>query len=678
MIAVSKAMFPAVPSAHVPALNVLAAGVPLSLVLTALALLATLATIRSACADDEAADLRQIVVTATRTEQPLDQTGSSLSVISAQDLEQRQTLIVTDILAQTPGLIVSRNGGPGQDTNLYIRGAEPGESLVLIDGIRINDPSSPDGEPILGDLLNNDIERIEILRGPQSTLYGSDAIGGVIDILTQRGGATPLSLRLQAQGGSFDSQQFNAAANGTDGPMEYGAAANYYGTRGVSAADARNGNTEPDGYVNFDATANVRLHATENLSLDLRGFYIRSRTEIDGYPPPNYNFQDDAEYGENYLRAGYAALNLALFDSSLTQRVAVIASDSDRRFFGQFDPVSYAFTPAENFYASGGATRIEYQGVIELGAANEITYGAEHQLSTLSTDSLPDYGTGPTSGRDRVTGYYGEWQRTIARQLTLTGGVRYDDDDAFGGHTTLKAAAAWQLFQGNTILRANYGGGFKAPTLYQLYSEYSNPTQALRAETADGWEAGADQLLFDRQLRATLTYFDRHEQNAIDFFNCYDELVPSGACVLREAEGGYYYNVGRSRSSGYESELVFRPGSSFSAWVNYTNMKAIDLATGLELARRPHSSANVGLTWTPEPRTSLGASFSYVGSRFDDDADTTRLSSNTSVNLYASYALGAHLQLFGRIENLFDNLAEPTFGYGAVTRGCFAGLRATL
>jgi vitamin B12 transporter len=629
-------------------------------------------------ADDESSDLQKIVVTATRTEQPLDQTGSSLSVISAADIEQRQTLFVTDILAQTPGLTVSRNGGPGQDTNLYIRGAEPGESLVLIDGIRINDPSSPDGEPILGDLLNNAIERIEVLRGPQSTLYGSDAIGGVINILTQRGGATPLSLRVQAQGGSFDTQQFDAAANGSDGPMEYGAAANYYGTRGVSAADARNGNTEPDGYVNFDATANVRLHANENLSLDLRGFYIRSRTEIDGYPPPNYSFQDDAEFGENYLQAGYAALNLALFEGSFTQRVAVIASDSDRRFYGAFDPVTYAFTPAENFYASGGATRVEYQGTIELGAASELTFGAERQLSTLSTDTLPDYGTGPTTGRDTVTGYYGEWQSTIARQLTLIGGVRYDDDDEFGGHTTLKVAAAWQLFDGNTILRANYGGGFKAPTLYQLFSEYSNPTQALRAETAYGWEVGADQLLFDKHLRATFTYFDRHEQNAIDFFDCYDDLVPVGACVLRETVGGYYYNVDRSRSSGYETELVARPSQVLSAWVNYTNMRATDELTGLELARRPHVSGNLGLTWTPQSRTSLGASLSYVGARFDDDGDTTPLHSATTVNLYASYALGAHLQLFGRIENLFDNVAEPTFGYGAVTRGCFAGLRATL
>ena len=600
--------------------------------------------IHGARADDDAAaaaaaDLKQVVVSATRTAQPLDKTGSSMSVISGAELDQRQTLFVTDILAQTPGLTASRNGGPGQSTSLYIRGAEPGESLVLIDGIRINDPSAPDGEAILGDLLSNDIDRIEVLRGPQSTLYGSDAIGGVINILTQRGGTGPLSLRVEAQGGTFDTQRYNAALNGTEGAVEYSGAANYYDTRGISAADARNGNTEPDGYRNLGVTANLRLHATEQISLDLRGFYLRSHTDIDGYPPPDYRFRDTPEFGENYLRAGYAAVNASLFAGHLSQRVAVLASDSDRRFFGVFDPISLGYSPAENFYASGGATRIEYQGVVEFNAANELTYGAERQLSTLTTDSLPDVGSGPTTGRDRVTGYYAEWQSTLARQLTLTGGVRYDDDQEFGSHTTAKIAGAWQLLQGATILRANYGGGFKAPTLYQLFSPYSNPTQTLKPESSDGWELGADQLLLARQLRASLTYFDRHEQNAIDFFDCFGELVPVAACLLRRAVGGYYYNVGRSRSSGYEAEIVARPGDAFNAWANYTSLRAIDQITGRELARRPRVSANVGLNWTARPGTALGASLSYVGARFDDAANALPLASATTVNVFASYAL---------------------------------------
>ncbi|HEY3732161.1 MAG TPA: TonB-dependent receptor [Steroidobacteraceae bacterium] len=621
-----------------------------------------------------AADLQQIVVGATRTAQPLDRTGSSISVLTAADLDQRQIVAVTDILAQTPGLTVSRNGGQGQSSSLYIRGAEPGESLVLIDGIRINDPSAPDGSALLGDLLDNNIARIEVLRGPQSTLYGSDAIGGVVNILTQRGSTSPFAASVKAQGGSFNSYEFNAAANGTQGALEYGGALNYYDTGGISAADQRNGNHEPDGYLNLGATANLRLHVNQILSLDLRGFYLRSRTEIDGYPPPTFSFQDDPEFGQNYLRAGYAGLNASLFGGHLSQRIAVVASAAERRFFGQFDPINFEFTPAENFYAAGHATRVEYQGVLEAGSANELSFGAERALTTLTTDSLPDPADRPIRGRDHVTGYYGEWQSTLARALTLTGGVRYDDDHEFGSHTTLKLAAAWQLFDGGTILRANYGGGFKAPTLYQLFSPYSNPSTPLKAESSDGWEAGADQLLLDRRLRASLTYFRRHEQNEIDFNDCFAPGDPN--CALRPF--GYYYNVGRARVSGYEAELVAKLEQGLNAWINYTNLRPTDATTGLALARRPHISANVGLSFAVRKGMSLGANLGYVGARFDDAANSIALKQTTTVNLDASYALSAQLQLFARVENVFDDRNEPVFGYGAIPRGVFGGLRMTL
>jgi vitamin B12 transporter len=150
-------------------------------------LLSTMLLLASpALADESATDLETIVVTATRTPQPLDKTGTSMSVITADDLKTQQTVIVTDILAETPGLTVNRNGGAGQTTSVSIRGAETGQTLVLIDGVRINDPSSVDDQAILGDLLTNNIDRIEVLRGPQSTLYGSDAIGGVVNVAAMR------------------------------------------------------------------------------------------------------------------------------------------------------------------------------------------------------------------------------------------------------------------------------------------------------------------------------------------------------------------------------------------------------------------------------------------------------------------------------------------------------------
>ena len=205
---------------------------PSILFILLIALAAVPLAVRAAAADGTAGDalsaetsaaitsqadtgLQQIVVTATRTEQPLDKTGSSTSVISGADITTQQLVTVSSALGELPGISILRTGGPGQDTSIYLRGAAPGETLLLLDGIRINDPSTPDGEAVLGELLVNNIARIEVLRGPQSTLYGSDAMGGVVNIITRRGGSQPLTAQLLGEGGSYGTWRANAAANGT-------------------------------------------------------------------------------------------------------------------------------------------------------------------------------------------------------------------------------------------------------------------------------------------------------------------------------------------------------------------------------------------------------------------------------------------------------------------------------
>jgi len=610
-----------------------------------------------------------VVVTATRTPQPLEVTGTSMSVIAGEDIETQQIDIVSDVLARTPGLTVVRNGGIGQPTNILMRGAEAGQTLVLVDGVRINDPSSTTGYAILGDVLANGIDRVEVLRGPQSTLYGSDAIGGVVNILTKRGGGQTFAVRTQAEGSSFDTYRFNVAANGTSGALEYGAAANYYGSNGISAADARNGNREPDGYHNLGATGNLRWQAADNFSVDARLYYTRARDSFDGYPPPTYTFQDTHEYGKNILLAAYASANVSLLNGRFSNRFAVMQSDSDRR---SFDPT---MTPTENFFAKGGATRLEYQGVFDVNDANEATFGAESETTTLSTHSIYDPTLFPTKGSDHINGYYAQWQTRPLEALTLTGGARYDDDRWFGGHTSLKIAGAWQVLAGTT-LRANYGDGFKAPSLYELFSQYSNPIEALKPETAKGWEVGADQNIWDNHVRGSLTYFERRTKNQIDFFSCFG--VASTACTLRAAQGGYYFNVGRSRATGLEAEISAKLSDTLDVTANYTNLSDIDLATGLQLARRPQNSANAVVTWRPNPALTLGFSVSYVGKRFDDAGHFTSLEASSNANLFASFSLNEQIELFGRIENLFDDRAEPVAGYGAPGRAFYAGVRRSL
>ncbi len=614
-----------------------------------------------------------VVVTATRTEQPRDITGESVSVLGADTLRTLQTVSLTDALALTPGVVVDQNGGQGQPTTISIRGAETGQTLVLIDGVRINDPSGTDDGAILGDVLVNNIDRVEVLRGPQSTLYGSDAIGGVVDILSRRGGDSPLALNATAEAGSLDTYHLNAAANGSTDAVDYGVAANYLHSNGISAADKRNGNPETDGYGNLGLTENVRVHLGDTVSLDLRSYYTNARADFDDnslfFPP--FLTLDSAAYNTNRFLAGYAGLNVDLFGGMFHNRIAVMATQSNREFFDSaFDIIH------KNAVDKGHATRFEYQGVVDLAPNTQITFGAESQRASFISDffdSIPVFASS-AKGHDAINGYYAQAQATFFDALTLTSGVRYDDNDKFGHHTSLKLAGAYKLTD-STTLHANYGDGFKAPSLYELFSQYGTPT--LAPETARGWEAGVDQSVLNGRVRGTLTYFQRRTNNLIDFQSCF-VFSPPVQCALQP--NGFYFNIGRARASGVEAEINANVTDTITASLNYTNMNAKDLLTGLALPRRPQNHASAIVTWTPASDWSVGASVNYVGREIDQyDSSTTPPTAfpnggHTLVNLFGQYSFG-QWSVFARVENLFGQHYEPLIGYGAPGRTIFAGVR---
>lgn len=647
--------------------------------LTSTCLALVLATI-PAVADDSGIDM--VVVTATRTSQPVERTGESVSVITGDELQAQQIVALTDALAETPGLTVNRSGEIGQPTSISIRGAETGQTLVLIDGIRINDPSATDEGAVLSDVLVNNIDRVEILRGPQSTLYGSDAIGGVVNIITKRGGDTPFAIDAMAEGGSFDTYHMNAAANGSTDMVDYGAALNFYHTNGISVADSRNGNPETDGYDNFGASENARVHLASNLSVDLRGYYTNARDDFDddsGFVPP-FLVSDSGAYGRNRLWAGYAGVNLDLFNGMFHNRFAAIDTDAVRDFYDSaFDTIH------KNSDDDGDALRFEYQGVVDINPDNQLTFGAETQHSSFRSDSFSSFSpVDRERGHSQISGYYGQYQSTLFDQLTLTGGLRYDDDQQFGGHTSIKAAAAWQVLDGTT-LRANYGDGFKAPSLFEQFSQYSSPFGPLAPETARGWEAGIDQSLWSDRIKASLTYFDRDTRNLIDFQSCFVAVPPAG-CALRAAAGGYYFNIGRSKADGEEFDLTAHITDTLSGGLSFTDMETHDTTPGdplegLPLTRRPHIQESANVTWSPMDALSLGASVVHDGQRIDQ-YDTSSVPPTafidkpyTVANIFAQYRVTENWSVFGRVENLLNTHYEPELGYGADGRAFFGGVR---
>jgi vitamin B12 transporter len=622
-----------------------------------------------------AEDIEAVVVTATRTEQPLAKTGESESVLTGSTLQDLQTVRLTDALALTPGITVDEAGGLGQPTAISIRGAETGQTVVLIDGVRINDPSSTDDGAILGDVLANNVDRVEILRGPQSTLYGSDAIGGVVNIITKRGGASPFGLTASAEGGSFDTYHFNAAANGTVADVDYGLSANYIHSNGISAADSRNGNPETDGDGNLGFAGSARWHIADSISVDVRSYYTAARDDFDdNYPPPNYTVADSAAYNTNRLFAGYAGINADFFDGMFQNRLAIISTHSARAFYDSSSDDIHL-----NYDYAGNTTRFEYQGVVNIDPLSQITFGAETQTNSFRNDNFGAnlYFSPPKQGgRDHISGYYLQAQKTFFDALTLTGGVRFDDHSTFGSHTSVKAAAAYDFGEG-TVLHANYGTGFKAPSLYQLYSIYQNPVQTLSPETARGWEAGVDQTVLDGRLRGSLTYFERNTRNMIGFQSCFVSAPPP-ACSDPETSfaGGYYYNVGRTRARGVETEVAATITETITISANYTYLDAKDQISGLALTRRPRNTFSATANWTPASNWGLGASLNSVSSEVDQYSGLTPINNggHTTVNVFGHYDFD-QWSIYARVENLFDARYEPLLGYGAPARAVYMGVR---
>lgn len=608
--------------------------------------------------EDPVNPLNQIVVSATRTEQALGVTGTSVSLVTAEDIRATQKVMLSDVLRETPGVTVVRSGGPGAQTSMFIRGVGGDQTAVLIDGVRINDPSTPGGSAHVTDLITTGVERVEILRGPQSTLYGSHAIGGVVNILTQQGEP---GLRAEAlvEGGSFDSWRAAGTVAGGSEKVQGSLSASLYDTDGVSAADVDDGNTEKDGYRNWGVLGSLGAALTDTVRLDLKGLYNRGSAEFDGFPPPDYVYADSDNHTRNELYSGYAGVTFGTPGSPMTNRLGLGLSRTDRLDFE--GDVQTNDTRGEN-------RRFEYQGIVRVIEGTEITFGAETERTKIR--NMGQWDLEPLKAAVDMHSYYVQGQATLVDNLTLTAGVRYDDHDTFGSHTSFRVAGAYQVPQTDTLLRANWGEGFKAPTLYQLYSVYGNTD--LRAETSEGWEAGIDQGFVDGRIRVSATWFQNQLTNQIDYVNC-----TAGDPKCAPGSWGYYDNVAQASFKGLELGLLLQPIDPLVIKANYTWLKARNDVTDTDLARRARDSFQTSVNWQANERLSLSASLTMTGDSYDSAGNFNRLDGYTLVDVRASYAVTKGLELYGRIENLFDADYEVARGYGVLGRGAFVGLRAT-
>jgi len=601
------------------------------------------------------------IIVAAGVPQYAREVGQSVTIVTRATIEQRQAVSIADLLATTPGITVSRNGPVGGFTTLHIRGAEGEQTLTIIDGVRVNDPSAPGGGFDFANLLSGSVDRVEVLRGPNSVPWGSQAIGGVVNVVT-----TAPSYGVQGRGnieyGDHDSLVANAAISGANDRLSGALTATYRRSDGISSAAV---GTEPDGYRQFGATGRLGINIAQDIGIDLRAYYAHSRVELDGFPAPNFTLADDPEYSTTQELYGYAGAHANFLDGRFKNRVAFTIADINRDNFDS--PAST--TPS--FLGRGRSQRYEYQGDFKVVDQLRLVAGAEREDTRFND--------GFTFASAGVTSFYGEAIVKPIRQLTVTGGVRHDQHRAYGGHTTLGADAALAFDEGTTI-RASYGEGFKAPTLYQLYGDFG--TTSLRPETARNFDVGVEQSFLQRRAVIAVTYFHRDTVNQIDFRGCAAADVLNKATICYNRPFGTYDNVARARAQGVEAELTLRPIDDLTFTANYSYIHAENRAAGAnlgnDLARRPRQTVNVSLDYKLPFGLSLGGTVSHVSDSFDDAGNFTRLDGYVLAGVRAEMPIGDHFALYGRVDNLFDERYQTVSGYGTLGRAAYGGVRVKL
>jgi vitamin B12 transporter len=607
-------------------------------------------------------DVSPVVVTATLIPTPIDQVGSSITLITAQDIQDHQWRTVPDALQEVPGVDVVQSGGPGGQTSVFIRGANSNHTKVLIDGIEANDPSTPGDGFDFGQALTGGLARIEVLRGPQSSLYGSDALGGVINIVTRQGQGAP-RLDATVEGGSFDTFNQSAVMSGSEKRLSYAFSVDHVhvGATPVTPLDllAPGETRNDDRYDNLTLGTKLGVDLNSVVGFSLVARYVDSDLKFtsenyDLYPAPDIPDAAQTDQKERQVFArGEARVNL--FDGRFANVFGLGYTDYHTRTASPDDGFG-----ASTSFSDGDRLKFDWRGTLALSKTETLVLGAEDRRDRIF---------GQNDARDSERAGYAELQSHPFANFSGAISVRYDADDRFGDKLTWRIAPAYTIAATGTLLKASYGTGFKAPTLTQLFVSFppyylANPN--LRPEESEGYDAGFEQPLFGNALRFGVTGFHDAIRN----------LITDNADFTTDI------NIGRATTYGAESFIAVAPMRQVSLRVDYTYLVARDDIAQQELLRRPKTKIDFTAVWRPTDQLTLSATGLYVGARVDGNRDFSipRLTAGpyATFGVAGEYAVTKILTVFARIDNLADRKYEDPVGFQRPGIGAFGGVRASL
>jgi len=602
-----------------------------------------------------------LVVSATRIATPLRELASSVTVITAPQIEARQDRSLPDVLREVPGLSITQTGGAGGQSSVFLRGTNANHTKVLLDGIDLADPSTPSGAADISKLLAGDIAQVEVLRGPQGALYGSDAIGGVINIITKNGEG-PLKLSADAEGGSFDTFNQWGSASGSEGAFHYAATLQHFhaGATPVTPLNLLQPGEKrhDDFYDNVTATAKLGYDVAPNFDLGLVGRYTNSLGKITGdafdfntfvsFPSPTQTRIETLQYQSR------GTAHLVLWDGRFDQTLGLAYGHT----------ISATQDPDNGDSRQiGDRLKLDWQGNVGIADGHTLVLGAETARDALHPGLSFGFPS-PLSRGITTNAGFAEVQSDFGGGFFNSASIRYDDNSRFGDKTTWRVAPAWVI--GDTKLKASVGTGFKAPALQQLYGTFGGNVN-LKPETSFGYDLGVEQSFLGGALTGGVAWFRNDVKN----------LIVSGP-----APAFQLMNIGRARTDGVESTLEWKALETLSLRASYTYTDALDAATHLALLRRPRHKASLGADWQATDALSLNATLLYVGPQIDGNRDFSiprlKMPDYVTLDLAASYRLTETWSVFGRIENATDTNYQSPDGFLRPGIGAYGGIKVNL
>lgn len=571
----------------------------------------------------------KITVTADRAERPVESVGSSVTVITAEEIEIRRARHVADLLRTVPGLEVVRGGGSGQVTSVFLRGGSSSQTLVLVDGVRVN--SATTGAYDFADLTTDQVEQIEIVRGPQSTLYGSEAMAGVIAITTRRGG-DERQVNVLAETGDLGSQRWAISADGKAGNWDYSLVAGHQETGNVSAAalttDALSAAIEDDPYesTTFAGRFGLALANEGRLELSLRSF--DAEVQNDGFdfgsgkPVDAFGRVQEREATQGALRYQQKIGN------RVEQTFVAGFQDDDLQGLDPNDPFS-------NFTIESSRVELTSQTDVRLSSNNVLTLGYTYEEREGGS-------VGSFDESVEIESFFVQDAWSVGDRIHFTLGGRHDDHSTFGSESTWRATVSWEA-SASTRIHASAGTGFKAPTLNDLYFPFfSNPD--LLPETNTAYDIGLEQRFGDK-VTLDVTFFDSEYEDLIVFD--FATFTPQ--------------NLAEATASGTEISLALRPGPTWGINASYTILDSEDKATGAALPRRPEGRGVLDLFFKPGERWRGVATFLSVSDRVDNGG--VPMDDYERLDLVLHYKMTRGLEPYVRAENVFDEEYEEVPGF---------------